>query len=167
MDRPRIGEDVSSGDIVFLGDSLTAWGDWPVLLDRSGLINMGIPGDTTAGILARSHRAAALEPEKLFLMAGANDLFLGTSVPVIAENYRKILQYIKETSPRTRVYVQSVLPVNNRMLGFGLANRDIIALNKNLRKMASEPGLVYVDLHPLLSGPDGRLRRNSPWTGCI
>lgn len=76
--------------IVCLGDSLTfGFGVsrthcWTSILERDyniTIINKGINGDTTGGMLARFHQdVLSHKPDMVFLMGGANDIFTsGTS----------------------------------------------------------------------------------------
>jgi hypothetical protein len=46
-------EPIVTGKIVFLGDRLIEFGDWKTLLNDSTVINRGIAGDITFGVLKR------------------------------------------------------------------------------------------------------------------
>src|SRR5215470_2383681 len=46
-------EPIDSGRIIFLGNSITEGGNWKKLLDDSTVINRGIGGDITFGVLKR------------------------------------------------------------------------------------------------------------------
>src|SRR3954470_24562286 len=46
-------EPVVTGKIIFLGNSITQGGDWKKLLNDSTIINRGIGGDITFGVLKR------------------------------------------------------------------------------------------------------------------
>ena len=56
-------------EIVMLGDSITGRGEWKELLENEHLINLGVDGDTTSGILSRVNPILELEPKVVFLMA--------------------------------------------------------------------------------------------------
>ncbi len=70
--------------IVCMGDSLTeGYGienasDWPAMLNKAmyhEIINSGISGDTTAGMLARFHTMViAHKPNYVIIMGGVNDI---------------------------------------------------------------------------------------------
>ena len=53
--------------IVFLGDSMTDNGNWKDLFPHEHVINMGIGGDTTQGLLNRLPQVIRLKPKKIFL----------------------------------------------------------------------------------------------------
>jgi lysophospholipase L1-like esterase len=102
------------GGIVMLGNSITEFGDWKRLFGDSGVINRGIAGDNTFGMLERLSDVIARRPAKLFIEAGVNDIGQGVPVGMIVGNIISIVQYVRVKSPGTRVYVVSVLPTNDR-----------------------------------------------------
>ncbi|MDR7869043.1 MAG: GDSL-type esterase/lipase family protein [Sporomusaceae bacterium] len=101
--------------VVFLGDSITYGGDWEDLFPATLVENRGIGGDTTLGLLNRLDQVIALKPSQIFLMIGMNDLCYNRPIPEVIANYRRILGRFREELPDTKVYVQSVLPFNDRI----------------------------------------------------
>lgn len=81
-------------------------------------------------------------------MIGTNDLSNGKSVEYIVENYRKIIACIKHSTPDTKIYIQSILPTDDAV-HYTRRNADIIRINELLKQIASENGLVYIDLFTL------------------
>lgn len=54
LDRKALFERLDCKDkIVFIGDSITDGGEWNELLGRNDVVNRGIIGDTTNGVLNR------------------------------------------------------------------------------------------------------------------
>lgn len=130
--------------VVFLGDSLTANGEWSELL-QAPVLNRGISGDTTTGLLARLDRITALHPRAVFLMIGVNDrkdLHLPTETTLT--NYREILRRMREKSPETVIYVESILPTSGLDSNF---NASSLAVNRGLREMCDGSQVVYLDLY--------------------
>lgn len=94
--------------IVCIGDSLTygygVYSDecWVKLLHKSlniEIINKGVNGDTTAGILSRSHKdILELKPSHVILMAGTNDILLNYPVNNIIDNIKFLLKEIKDNN---------------------------------------------------------------------
>ena len=82
-------EPMVTGKIVFLGNSITEMGDWKKLTGDSTVINRGIGGDITFGILQRLDEVLNRKPSKIFLLIGINDI--GKDIPpaVIADNIKK------------------------------------------------------------------------------
>ncbi len=139
---------IHASDIVFLGDSITDEGEWVELLANPAIRNRGISSDTTIGVLDRLPDIITPQPQKLFLMIGVNDLSnLGRSPADIAQTYREILAQIRERSPQTHVFIQSVLPVHPSMFTGSATNSDIRALNEILQHLATEFAYPYIDLH--------------------
>ncbi len=145
-----------SKKIIFLGDSITEAGEWAELLNNPNAINRGIAGDVTQGVLLRLQSILEAEAEKVFLMIGVNDLIM-RSPDYIIQNYRKILSRFQKESSQTKVFVQSVLPVNNQLRNTSIQNQDIKRLNKELQLLAQEFGYEYLDLHTLLKDSNGNL----------
>lgn len=99
-----------TGTIIAVGDSLTAGPGvaesdaWPALLERklhkSGhkwqVINAGISGETSSGVLSRVKWILARKPEIVILETGANDGFRGIPPPVIRENISKAVQMLQK-----------------------------------------------------------------------
>lgn len=146
--------------IIFLGNSITDTAEWAELLKNRRVKNRGISGDTSFGVLARLDEVTVSKPAKIFLMIGINDLSRGIPDSLIIRNFGRIVEHIRRTSPRTRIYLQSVLPTNGSFPQFarhqGKADH-IRVLNDALKSIAAQTGQHYIDLHPYLSAPDGQL----------
>ncbi|MFZ2193382.1 MAG: GDSL-type esterase/lipase family protein [Candidatus Moraniibacteriota bacterium] len=135
--------------IVFLGDSITKREDWNVLFNNSSIINAGIPGNTTDDVLNRLGVITKNKPYKIFLMIGINDLLNGQDVNHVIANYRAILNEIRESSPDTIIYVQSILPVNNNILkSETVENQEIMLVNNEIEKSADGNKIIFIDLYP-------------------
>lgn len=135
--------------LLFLGDSLTEYGNWSELFPGRDIKNRGIAGDTTGGVLHRLDGITALSPDKIFLMIGINDLLMGRTPKRILENYKDILSVLKRELPRGEVYVQSLLPVES-MEG---VSDGILEVNDGLKALAAEFGYTYIDLFTPFSDP--------------
>jgi len=143
-------------EIIFLGNSITDNAEWAELFGNPRMKNRGIGGDDTGGVLGRLDEVVRSRPDKIFLMIGTNDLSAGKSVEQIIANYRLILRRIREASPQTRVYIQSVFPTEDA-LHTTRKNRDIMQINRELEAIATEGGLVYIDLFTPLATPEHKL----------
>jgi lysophospholipase L1-like esterase len=138
----------SKEKIVFLGDSLTDQGEWAELFQNGNIINRGISGDTTDGVLKRLDEIVASKPQKIFLMIGVNDIWNERkTIPEIVKNYRQILEFIKLNSPSTQVLVQSLLPINNKSFPIAIDNQDLVAVNQELKKIVFIFSYNYLNLH--------------------
>ena len=146
----------SKSDIIFLGNSITNGGEWAELLRNPHAKNRGISGDTTQGVLDRLSTITKGKPSKIFLLIGTNDLSRGKSVDEVAKNVEKIVERVKRESPKTKLYVQSVFPVNpkfNKFLGHMNRQKDIAALNAKIKAVVARHGVTYIDVYKSLVIP--------------
>lgn len=148
-----------SHPIVFLGDSMTDRGDWSQLYPQVNLVNRGIGGDTTLGLLQRLNQVIQLAPPKIFLMIGTNDLCYNRSIEDALDNYDKILGILHANLPDTKIYVESVLPFNDTLFPSNClrTNENILRLNQGIRQLAYKFNDPYIDLVPDFQDSNGRL----------
>ena len=148
--------------VIFLGNSLTDAGRWNDILPELPVLNRGISGDISFGVLARLDEVIRHQPAKVFLMIGVNDLKRNIPTEYIIANYQKIVQKIREASPHTVIYLNSVLPINEQKLiepFRAVKNENINILNLALKEISMKNKKVrYVDLHPLLADTKGNLK---------
>ena len=150
-----------TGAIVWLGDSITEQGWWSFLSKEKGIVNRGIGGDNTRGMLARLPEILESAPRKIFLMAGVNDLSGNRPVEEVAANIRKMLEMVREAVPTCEVYLQSVITPNNDVLAYPYAKgkqAQTHARNGRLKAMCDEGLATWVDLASLLHNEKGELR---------
>jgi lysophospholipase L1-like esterase len=145
-------------DVIFFGNSITEHGPWQELIGRRYKIgNRGIGGDNTFGMNARIENVAKHQPKKIFLMMGINDV--GSSIPtsMIIDNYKKVVETIQRVSPKTKIYIQSPLPLNESVLLYDyLKGKEVSvkALIAGAREIAERYKLTYVDLNEVLAEDD-------------
>jgi lysophospholipase L1-like esterase len=147
-------------DIIFLGNSITAGVDWMELLGKTHVRNRGISGDITFGVLERLHEVTEGKPAKVFILIGINDISRNIPDSVIIDNYRKMIRRIKQESPRTKIYFQTLLPVNNTFTQFkNHYNKDqhILYVNEELKKLAAKEKITLIDLYPHFLDNDKKL----------
>lgn len=166
------------GQTVLFGDSITEiFNSYELFYDfsqKSGqaVYNRGISGDTSDRLLWRlQSNALNIEPRNLVILIGTNDIGLGVSTEEIVRNIGEILRITAEACPNTNVVLQSVYPVNKYM-SFAAAqmvgkrkNKVIRALNEQLRALAVDSGVFYLDLTEKLSDKKGRLAKEFCYDG--
>jgi len=149
-----------SASVVMVGDSLTELADWSELLGRP-VLNRGISGDTTSGILKRIDTIASSCPRAIFLMAGSNDLFGdGLASSKVVENMAGILKAIRASCPDATVYLQSILPVSRE----SRKGIDLLAVNARLASLADGNQVVFVELFSKFE-QDGTLKPELTFDG--
>jgi len=161
-------EPIVTGRIIFLGNSITEMGDWKKATGDTTVINRGIGGDITYGVLKRLKDITDRKPSKLFILLGINDI--GKDIPdaVIADNYLKIVNEVHSKCPETKIYVESILPLNPMIKNFPQhydKEEHVLAVNKLLKANAAAGNYTFVDIFHLFVDPDGRLKSDLTYEG--
>lgn len=155
------GEAVHRGGVVMLGNSITEFGDWKRLFGDSGVVNRGIAGDNTFGMMERLSDVIVRRPAKVYIEAGINDIGQGVPAGMIVGNIASIVQYVRVKSPGTKVYVVSVLPTNDRAKAVypevAGKNEAVREVDRRLREGAGKYGYTYVDLASRVADGSGNL----------
>lgn len=149
--------------IVFLGNSITERGMWSELFPGKIIQNRGIGGDNTFGILARLDQIIKYKPEKVFLLIGVNDIARGIPVDTILSNYQKIVKGILTGSPATKIYIQSVMPMNDDLLKterYKFKADTIKKYNTALFQIAKVYKSTYVNIHDIFLDAKGALNKD-------
>jgi len=141
-------------DRLFLGDSITARGEWSEFFPNEKVVNRGIDSDVTAGVLNRLDVVVKQNPKKLYLMIGINDIRQGINAETTHANYEEILKRITSELPDCEVYVQSVIPAN---ISTGIDNKNVQALNEDIKSLASTYGCKYINVYDALVDQDNSL----------
>jgi len=154
-------------EIVMLGDSITEWGDWNTLLNRSDVANFGIGGDTTSCLLYRLYDVYLANPKKCFLMIGINDLAGNDTVDNVFKNYVSIIENIK--SHNIDLFIQSTLYLSETASkiphignNWKMINIHVNNLNNLLINYCSENNLTYINLNEILSKDKILEKENTP-----
>lgn len=146
--------------VIFLGDSITAAGDWQRRFPAVALTNAGRSGDTTLDLLARLGPVRDSRPQLVLLMVGINDLLRGGREQVVAERIAMIRQLLANHG-RVRVIQQSTLSCQASRCGAAMVAR-VRRLNKLLR--AGVAAADFLDVDAVLSDASG-LRPNHSLDG--
>jgi len=140
---------INYGDIVFMGGKQVADCDWREFLNDNRARNRGIPGMRISQDMSRLDQLLENSPAQLFLLYGIDELSTGSSPAVIVEQYKQLIQSIRERSPMTEIIVQSVFPVNYTAREFKKSNMKnrIETLNRELKDYVLSNGIVFSDLY--------------------
>ena len=126
--------------IVCMGDSLTEGYNipqatrWTDLLQdelKIQIINRGISGDTTGGMLARfQHEVVAAAPRHVIIMGGTNDLWFGLSHQLILSNYHAMLRHAQLHG------IQTIIGIPTPVFHEGIEDEDDHRLYQNLPNLS-------------------------------
>ena len=148
---------VKKSDIIFLGNSITHFGEWSEIFDNKHVKNRGISGDIVQGVYDRLDPILKGQPKKIFLLIGINDVSHNVTADSIVRGIAKIAAKIAADSPKTKLYIQSVFPVNESLKMFFAATKKgdvVIEINNGLRKLCQEKGLTFIDVYSALKSKD-------------
>jgi lysophospholipase L1-like esterase len=145
---------IQAGDIVFLGDSLTAGGNWDEIFPGLNIKNRGINADSTIGLLERLDCVSKGRPAAIFILIGTNDLpwYMYRHDEMILGTYKEIIEKIRQDSPSTRLFVESIFPRAH------IYAKRVPAFNRGLKKLAESMGVEYIDVYSHLVDAKGDLR---------
>lgn len=151
---------VDTTSIVFLGNSLTNGCEWHELFGNPNIKNRGINGDTVDGIIERLDPVVAGKPAKIFLLSGVNDISHDLSADSIVTMLMDLVDRIHAATPSTRLYVESLLPINNSFGRYRLLKDKepvIKEINCQLAANAGEKGYTWIDCTSTFADADGNL----------
>ena len=132
---------IRGNDIVFLGNSITDGCEWAELFNNRHIKNRGISADRSGWLLDR------LDP----------------IVKEVAANIGKLLDRFAEESPWTKIYVQSILPVNGvdtkaKAKNHWKKGAEIIEANKLIEALCEgRKNVLYIDVYSALVDQKGML----------
>ncbi|WP_236940368.1 GDSL-type esterase/lipase family protein [Flavobacterium anhuiense] len=150
-------------EIILLGDSITNCANWEEIFPDKKVKNRGISGDITLGVLDRMDEIVRSKPKKVFILIGINDIAQKISPEKILENYQNIILKLKNDSPRTRVYIQSILPTNDEFDTFKNHQgkmQMIKEINIELEKLAKENKVEFINLFQYFLDQNGKLSKS-------
>lgn len=157
-----------NGAVVFWGDSITEWTDWNELTGLHPVLNRGIAGDICYGLRYRLDEVTRHQPQKVFILIGTNDISKGISVTDIIRTYKSVLLKLQQQLPKTKVYVQSVFPINDSLINrqyYKGTNEEIIQLNRLLHDMARELKVSFVNVFETMLDAQQQLAKEYTYDG--
>lgn len=154
-------------NIVFLGDSLTYQYDTDEFYENIPHVNSGRNGYCIDDIQKNIDGFVYIyNPTKVVLLIGTNDLCIRDyNNEELVEEIRKIVKAIKKNRPYTKIYVESLYPVNKvstddkidvKMVDIR-DNDRIQKINKILKKMCKEEKITYINMYDELTDEEGNL----------
>jgi lysophospholipase L1-like esterase len=138
--------------IVFVGDSITASGDWANWFPEYDVTVEATPGDAADRLNERLPAITELQPQTLAILIGANDFGQSRSVEYVVRSVEFFLATVRQEVPDCRTLVQSILPRGREFAD------DIRDANRHLRQYAQIVHAQYLDLWASMATEDGELK---------
>ncbi len=154
----RVGQHMSyegQADIVMLGDSMTEFAEWNELLGRNDVVNRGISGDITEGMLNRLETVMTVKPQMCLVMGGINDIIRGVPYDRVKGNIISIADILKQNN--IKPVIQSVIYTGRNYEDKGRINVMVSRLNLDIEEFAEKNNIEYIDLNKSLC-PEGFLK---------
>lgn len=137
--------------IIFFGNSITNMHEWwEALGSEQKVLNRGASGAFTFELIDNVGSITAFKPAKVFIGIGTNDLGNRQfgQPDSVAARISELVRLIREGSPSTQVYVQSILPSTN-----GNRTLELISeTNAKVKALIEPQGATYIDLFDDLMG---------------
>lgn len=169
------------GQIVFVGSSTMEIFPIEKMQKSLGLdkliYNRGIRATTTADLLKSMDICIFdLEPSKIFINIGSNDIGFNVPESTFLANYDEILRQIKEKLPDTQVYVMAYYPVNpvadfgesdaEHESFFASRNNEILeSASSKVSQLAQKYHFEFINLNAGLADAEGNLRKELTFDG--
>ena len=154
-------------NIVFLGDSITEFYPIDEIYGDLPIIKSGIAGYRTDDLLPKLEEMVyRYNPTSVYLLIGTNDLLWDKAEDTkkAISNIKKIVENIKSNRKNTKIYIESIYPVNvdldttRHMVGYR-ENETIIEVNKEIEKYCRENNYIYINMYDELTDEDGNLNK--------
>jgi acyl-CoA thioesterase-1 len=149
-----VGQPTNAHLIVCVGDSITAGypdytSNWPHQLEmRLGnnwtVINQGVNGDTTSGLLARIDNALALKPRYVIVAGGVSDMIHGVPTTTTESNISAICE---------RITLSGGVPVLCTATPTTAHYAQTDTLNAWIKGYAGANGYAVIDFYPVINDP--------------
>lgn len=138
---------------VFLGDSITdALGFFGIIQKKSVVSSIGVTLHKAQKNLVPL--IAQKKPKRIFVLLGVNDMDEYVTDKIFKERYLKLITLLKQKSPNSKIYIESILPVDDKVtkkvVNSNIArpnNEKIEKFNEVLKEVAQESGCYYLDLN--------------------
>ena len=131
-------------DSVIMGDSRTVGLTEYELMDSQRVI--ANPGNTRSSVVEYLDTLATINPENLFLCYGLNDVMgYYTEPSEFIDKYRSILTQVKDRLPNVKIYINSILPVQEFALYENSSYSQIEEYNEALQSFCEEDGYGFID----------------------
>lgn len=151
------------GKIIFIGDSMFSYWDINSNLKNDNIINWGIGGDTTLGVLDRLDILIKLKPKVVVVSIGSNDLIRipNTTFEDIAYRINLIINKLEDNIANVEVHVLSILPILNKE---GITNQNYLRerTNEQINEINDllETYTDTIDVNSILKDTFGNLDAN-------
>lgn len=153
-------------NIVFFGDSITNKYKLEEFFPNNYVINSGISGNEATDLIDRIYEDVyRYNPSKVFILIGINDLNHGVSKDELLDNIQKIVNKIKTNRKYSKIYIESIYPINRDLLNKNnyefnedINNEKIKEINKKIEDICKNNDITYINVFDELIDDEGNLK---------
>ncbi len=164
VEKQKTYDEIRKEDnIVFLGDSIMDWYPISEIYGTLPIVKSGIAGYETDDILSRlDDMVYKYNPTKVFLLIGTNDLKTDEDkTKETANNIIEIMNNIKAKRPMTKLYFQSIYPVNRNLSGAEERyNDEIKDVNRIVKEYCDKNNVTYINMFDELTDDKGNFKES-------
>ena len=137
-------------EAVFMGDSITEGLDFYDIVNKSSVI-----AKKGQGLVQARESVSILSninPQKIFVLYGMNDLKSSENSDDFKSNYTKLVKDIKKTVPSAEIYLQSLTPVQAKVQqeNNSFSQDRLDKFTQAIIEVAREENVNYIDIRPML-----------------
>ncbi len=126
----------------------------------------------STGVTEKLAEAAEKEPKVLFLVLGVNDAAMEDgNADSFGEDYQAFLEQVKSSLPDTKIYVNSILPVQAQAIEEASGLARIPEYNEKLKAVCREMNVAYIDNSSLVKDEyykdDGKKMKKKYYTAWV
>lgn len=136
---------------VFMGDSITEALEFYNILNSSSVLAK--KGQDVIKARKSVPQLKNLNPKRIFILYGENDLELFSNPKDFEDNYTKLVKDIKTALPNSQIYLQSVMPAqpkaqqrNKKLSNF----RSSLFLDV-VKRVAKKEKVNFIDIRPVIA----------------
>lgn len=147
--KTNVSYSVRFENTVIMGDSLSlAFTEYRLLNANEVVASRGKRVDQIDNDI---QKVIGLSPKAVFMGYGMNDLeYVRGNVQRFIDTYKRQLGKLKKALPNTKIYVNSILPTNEKAVRKTPVYKDYATFNTALKNMCKEEHVTYIDNTKLL-----------------
>lgn len=169
------------GQTLFVGSSLMEifpiekWEEAGEVTFSHYIYNRAVRTTTTSFLLEHiESQIFNLEPSKIFINIGTNDIGFEVPEEEFLNNYDQILSQIESKLPQTQVYVMRYYPINTVDFGQDSDEKTLFETRSNekfqkasdkIKKLADNHHFHFIDVNDGLSDENGNLKKELTFDG--
>jgi lysophospholipase L1-like esterase len=154
-------------NIVFFGDSITEFYPIEEIYGSLPVVQSGVAGYKTTDVMNKIDKMVTrYNPTSVYILIGTNDIIHNTDEEKAQAigNIKKIVETIHKDRKKTKIYVESLLPINRsldptRYYVGDRENSTIQEVNSEIEKYCEEGICEYINMYDELTDSDGNLSK--------